>query len=103
MDRHGPHFLSLGGVWEADQPLAGSDLNAPNIEALLNILKIDYPNLPSHLLQALARRHGGWTARVLDDANTIKDLGPDFGEGLTGREVDYLTRKEWAKMPDDIL
>ena len=103
MDRLGAYFPGLGRAWTAGQPLAGGDLTAPNLEALSNKLKFDYPKLPRHLLQALARRHGGWTTRVLDRAHTTEDLGPDFGGGLTGREVDYLMREEWAKTPEDIL
>ena len=66
-------------------------------------MKVTYPKIPNYLLQGLARRHGGYTLRVLDNARTIEDLGPDFGGGLTGREVDYLMTKEWAETPDDIL
>ena len=31
------------------------------------------------------------------------DMGPDFGAGLTAREVDYLVANEWAETADDIL
>jgi glycerol-3-phosphate dehydrogenase len=40
---------------------------------------------------------------VLGDAKGRADLGPAFGEGLTGAEVRYLMAKEWARFPDDIL
>ncbi len=103
MDKLRPHFPGLGSAWTAYQPLAGGDLIAPNKEALSNLLKVTYPKIPNYLLQGLARRHGGYTLRVLDNARTIEDLGPDFGGGLTGREVDYLMTKEWAETPDDIL
>ena len=103
MDRLRPHFPGLGGPWTAAQPLAGGDLIAPNMEALFNTLSIDYPKLSSHLLQALVRRHEGWTARVLDGSYPNEDLGPNFGEGLTGRELDYPMREEWVETPDDIL
>ena len=66
-------------------------------------MKVDHPKLHCYLLQSLALHHGGWIARVLDDADTIEDLGPDFGGDLSGREVDYLIREEWAAMLDDIF
>ena len=58
MDRLGAYFPGLGRAWTADRPLAGGDLTTPNLEALSNKLKFDYPKLPSHLLEVLARRHG---------------------------------------------
>ena len=49
----------------------------------------------------------GGTARartlVLGDAKSTRDLGRDFGAGLTEREVDYLVRDEWASCADDVL
>jgi glycerol-3-phosphate dehydrogenase len=32
-----------------------------------------------------------------------EDLGPSFGAGLTGAEVRYLMRHEWAETADDVL
>ena len=100
VDRLRPHFPGLGGAWTAYQPLAGGEADK---EALSNTLKVAYPKIPDYLLQALVCRHGGCAARVLDNAREIEDLGPDFGGGLTGREVDYLMTEEWAETPDDIL
>ena len=103
MDKLRPHFPGLGCAWTAYQPLAGGDLIAEDKEALSNTLKVAYPKIPDYLLQSLVCRHGGYAARVLDNARKIEDLGPDFGGGLTGREVDYLMTEEWAETPDDIL
>ena len=103
MDKLRPHFPGLGCAWTAYQPLAGGDFIAADKKALSNTLKVAYPKIPDYLLQALACRHGGWAARVLDNARKIEDLGPNFGGGLTGREVDYLMTEEWAETPEDIL
>ena len=40
---------------------------------------------------------------VLGDAKVMSDLGPVFGENLTGSEVRYLMKYEWARFADDIL
>jgi L-alanine-DL-glutamate epimerase-like enolase superfamily enzyme len=37
------------------------------------------------------------------DARRAKDLGRDFGAGLTEREVAWQMREEWATAPEDIL
>lgn len=40
---------------------------------------------------------------MLGEAKTRDELGPTFGSELTGAEVRYLMRHEWARFPDDIL
>jgi glycerol-3-phosphate dehydrogenase len=40
---------------------------------------------------------------VLGDAQSRDDLGPRFGDDLTGGEVRYLMTHEWARFPDDVL
>jgi glycerol-3-phosphate dehydrogenase len=41
--------------------------------------------------------------RFLEGASRVKDLGEDFGAGLSQREVDYLIAEEWARSADDVL
>ena len=36
-------------------------------------------------------------------AQSMADLGRDFGAGLTQAEVDYLVDQEWARTAEDIL
>ena len=40
---------------------------------------------------------------ILGDARAPADLGIDFGNGLTEREIGYLQRDEWASTADDVL
>jgi glycerol-3-phosphate dehydrogenase len=40
---------------------------------------------------------------LLEGASKLKDLGEDFGAGLSQREVDYLIAEEWARNADDII
>ena len=42
-------------------------------------------------------------ARMAVDLKAAADLGEDFGNGLTAREVDYFVREEWARSADDVL
>ena len=39
----------------------------------------------------------------LGDARSREQLGPIFGEDLTGVEVRHLMTREWARFPDDVL
>jgi glycerol-3-phosphate dehydrogenase len=51
----------------------------------------------------IAKRHGSKAVDVLGDARTAADLGIDFGNQLTEREVAYLVEHEWARSADDVL
>jgi glycerol transport system substrate-binding protein len=43
------------------------------------------------------------TFKLLDGATRLKDLGEDFGAGLSQREVDYLVAEEWARNANEIV
>jgi glycerol-3-phosphate dehydrogenase len=62
-----------------------------------------YAALPPALVIALVKRHGTRTPAILGDAKVKADLGREFAENLTEREVAYLVREEWARSADDIL
>jgi glycerol-3-phosphate dehydrogenase len=49
------------------------------------------------------RRQGGRALGFLGKAKTIGDLGPHFGAGLYGAEVDLMVREEWARTANDVL
>ena len=40
---------------------------------------------------------------ILADAASFDDLGARFSGGLTGAEIRYLMRHEWAETADDVL
>jgi len=98
-----PHFPAMGAPWTEGDTLPGGDLPGRDRAAWLADLVQRHPGLPPALLDGLARRHGTRAAAVLGDARAPADLGRDFGNGLTEREVDWLVREEWAKSADDVL
>ena len=98
-----PFFASMGAPWTHAQPLPGGDLPDGGRDAWQTELQRRYPALPADVLHGLARRHGTRAALVLGDARSAADLGTDFGNGLTEREVRYLQRDEWASTADDVL
>ncbi len=98
-----PYFPGMKAPWTATAPLPGGDLPQRDPAAWEARLRERYPQLPPSVLHGLAYRHGTRALAVLGDARTAADLGPDFGAGLTGREVDYLVREEWARTADDVL
>ena len=98
-----PHFPAMPGNWTEGDTLPGGDLPGRDRAAWIADLGRRYPGLPPALLEGLGRRHGTRAAALLGDAKTPADLGRDFGNGLTEREVDWCVREEWASGADDVL
>jgi glycerol-3-phosphate dehydrogenase len=40
---------------------------------------------------------------VLGDTDAESDLGEYFGANLYARELEYFTKQEWARTPEDVL
>ncbi len=89
--------------WTAGAPLPGGDLGGASFAELVQAHRARYPKLEPRWLERLLRRHGTCTAEVLGDARDERDLGESFGGGLYERELVYLTRREWARTPEDVL
>ncbi|HTL75389.1 MAG TPA: glycerol-3-phosphate dehydrogenase [Casimicrobiaceae bacterium] len=98
-----PFFPAMGVAWTQKPPLPGGDLPNRDRDAWLAELARRYPALPGDVLRGLGRRHGTRVLTILGDARAPADLGIDFGNGLTEREIGYLQRDEWASTADDVL
>jgi glycerol-3-phosphate dehydrogenase len=96
-------FVAPGPAWTASAPLPGGDLGNRSFGAFAAETHARWPFLgPAHAAR-LAAAYGSRVGRVLRDARRYADLGPLLGADLTGAEVRYLMRHEWAETPDDVL
>jgi glycerol-3-phosphate dehydrogenase len=89
--------------WTAIEPLPGGDMPDADFNAFEAHALQRWPELPTGLVQRLARTYGTRMAHLLDGATTPTLLGQRFGDSLTLAEVDYLVRHEWARSAEDIL
>jgi glycerol-3-phosphate dehydrogenase len=89
--------------WTGSAPLPGGDMARDGLPDLIADLAARYPFLTADQARRLAEAYGTRSLRLLGDARAVEDLGPHFGAGLTGREVLYLMKEEWAREADDIL
>ncbi len=62
-----------------------------------------WPFLSGDNARRLFTAYGTRTVTILGDAKSMDDLGPRFGTELTGAEVRYLMKTEFARFVDDIL
>jgi len=104
VERLKPYVPSLtGNDWTATEPLPGGDFPIDAIDALQDALAREYPFLDRATVQRIAGAYGTRARLWLGAARNMAGLGPHFGGGLTGAEVDYLVAQEWATCAQDIL
>lgn len=101
-------YPQMGGPWTAGKPLADGEMaDAPTFEEAFDRFVAGAatakPGLPKELVRILARRHGSGIDDVLENVNSVADLGRPFGGHLYEAEVRYLMREEWAVEPEDVL
>jgi glycerol-3-phosphate dehydrogenase len=92
-----------GKPWTRTAKLPGGDFAPTDFPGEVARTAARHLDLPRPLIARLVRLYGTKTAVLLGDAQTVADLGEDFGAGLHAREVDYLVAHEWARTADDIL
>lgn len=103
LERLRPSLPGLRPAWTGTAPLPGGDIEAGDFDAFCRQLAAERPFLPQETVRRLARAYGTRADRLLGDARALADLGPSFDGDLSTREVDYLVRHEWARIPDDVL
>lgn len=102
MQRLAPHFPNMGAAWTAKKSLPGGDLTVP-FEQFYQAQCQRYAFLPAQVVWRLACAYGSRMDFVLNNAQSITDLGHHFGAGLYQREVEYLKQYEWARTVEDII
>lgn len=101
--RIAPAFSGMQADWTEGVALPGGDFKVGTVPELIERLGRDYPWLSPFTARRLIRAYGTDAWQILGDAAGESDCGETFGEGLTAREVDWLTTQEFARTADDVL
>ena len=96
-------FYPMSARWTAKAPLPGGDFAFSRFENEIDEVCARWRFLSEDHARRLVAAYGLNVKAILGDASDRGDLGPAFGPELTGAEVRYLMRCEWARFPDDIL
>jgi glycerol-3-phosphate dehydrogenase len=96
-------FPHMGTAWTQDSAFPGGDFEGGDFDALLARLSREKPFLAPQVALRLARAYGSRAWRLLGSANSMAELGPDYGCGLSQAELAYLAREEWARTAEDVL
>jgi glycerol-3-phosphate dehydrogenase len=90
-------------AWTAGRPLPGGDFPPGDDAALVDEARRTWPFLTDTHARRLVAAYGTRVRLVLDGVVRPGDLGPRFGADLTGAEIRYLMRHEWAETAADVL
>jgi glycerol-3-phosphate dehydrogenase len=96
-------FPHMGPAWTQRCALPGGDFEGGDFGALLARLSREKPFLAPAVALRLASAYGSRVWRLLGSANSMAELGPDYGCGLSQTELAYLAREEWARTAEDVL
>ena len=89
--------------WTATAPLPGGDFEFDALDDQIESLRKRWTFLGERHARRLVEAYGTRADRILGAAKSMDDLGPRFGDDLTGSEVRYLMTTEFARFADDIL
>lgn len=98
-----PHFPQARGPWTARVPLPGGQFPHDGVSALVTGLKARFGFLSDPWAARLVRAYGAEAEEVLGSAQTVTDLGRDFGATLTEAEVRWLMAHEFARTAADVV
>ena len=96
-------FPNLKEPWTANSSLPGGNFPVKDVVKLITKLRSDYSFLSEIRARRLIRAYGLNAWEILKGAKKLEDLGEQFGEILTQKEIDYLRKNEFALEVDDII
>jgi glycerol-3-phosphate dehydrogenase len=98
-----PHFPKMRSGTTKTTPLPGGDFGGASFDAWFDEFARANGGFDRAYLNQLARRYGTRASRVIDGAASMRDLGEQFGAGISACEIAYLKSDEWAETADDVL
>jgi glycerol-3-phosphate dehydrogenase len=101
--RLSPHFRNVAADWTAGVALPGGDFAVDGVDRLVKDLQDAHPFLSEPWARRLVRAYGTDAAKIMGEAGAASDLGPDFGATLTGAEVRWQMRHEFAREAADVV
>lgn len=96
-------FFAVLPPWTTGAPLPGGDFSHETFDDQIGDACERWAFLDERHARRLVAAYGTRIDRILGAAKSMDDLGPRFGDDLTGAEVRYLMKEEFARFADDIL
>lgn len=96
-------FFAVLPPWTAGASLPGGDFPYDAFDDRVDDARRRWPFLGERHARRLVAAYGTRIGQILGAAKSMDDLGPLFGDDLSGVEVRYLMTEEFARFADDIL
>jgi len=103
LDLLAPALKLTGNRWTENSFLPGGDIRDADFAGFLADCESRYSWLDKAIVFDYCRNYGTEISTLLQNCQSMDDLGNDFGAGLYEREIIYLMEKEWAQTAEDIL
>ena len=97
------HFFTGLPPWTAGALLPGGDFPCDAFDDQVDHARRRWDFLGADHARRLVAAYGTRIGSILGAAKSMDDLGPRFGHDLTGAEVRYLMKEEFARFADDVL
>ncbi|RDH45181.1 glycerol-3-phosphate dehydrogenase [Zooshikella ganghwensis] len=102
MENLRPYFPTMSEGWTAFTPMPGGQFT-DGFEQFCETMYATYPWLEKSIVTRYCTNYGTRATILLNNVKQVEELGPYFGAGLYGKEVDYLITHEWANSLEDII
>ena len=103
IDELKPYFKNIKNNWTKDSYLPGGNFDPNEVSKLVNSILDKYNFIDEKWAIRLVKAYGTNALDILNESNTVEDLGINFGWNLTEKEVLWLINMEFAKSAEDIL
>ena len=96
-------FPKMLGAWTKSAPLPGGDIQYEKLPSYRLSMTAEYPWLDENILNRMIDAYGTRVSAILNETNSVADLGQHYGQGLYDAEINYLIQYEFAHSAEDIL
>lgn len=98
-----PFTQMIGKPWTHHAHLPGGDFAYSQKDELIAQFRWDFPFLDEGQMGRMFKAYGTKASEMLKGLTEAKQMGKDFGAGLTEIEVRWLMEHEWAQTAEDVI
>jgi glycerol-3-phosphate dehydrogenase len=103
LEAHLPGEARAKAGWTGKSHLPGGDMPWNGSDALAKAVTAKHPYIEHGQAHRMVRTYGTRIWTLLADVHAAKDLGRDFGAGLSEAELRYMREHEWVHDMQDAL
>jgi glycerol-3-phosphate dehydrogenase len=103
MAKISPLLQRKDAPWTAGVAMPGGDFEVSEVDRLISDLREKFGFLDARWAKRLVRAYGTDAWQILGEAQSVEDLGQNFGATLTEVELRWLMDMEFARRAEDVV